>query len=219
MADFERPSEGELAALSNEALVAYIAAAREADDLASARTASGILAFIFEPTIRAWVQRGMGSSHPHDVEDVVMEVLASAVRSSFDGEVVGEFGSWLKTIAARRVADFFRTLERRSRDEALPEEHEGGDEIWGKGIGTEDGASAVAANDAIDRVLATRSGMHVSVIRLYGAGGPGFEDLPADEVCARINLDQGEGSMKPANVHQIWRRFKTDLREELGLDG
>ena len=219
MADFERRSEGELAGLPNEALVAYIAAARGAGDLAAARTASGILAFVFEPTIRAWVRKGMGGSHPQDVEDVVMDVLASAVRSSFDGEVVGEFGSWLKTIAARRVADYFRTLERRSRDESLPEEHEGDDEIWGRGIGTEDGVGAVATNDAIDRVLSTRSGLHVTVIRLYGAGGPDFEDLPADEVCARINVDEGEGTMKPANVHQIWKRFKTDLREELGLDG
>lgn len=132
VSEFTPLRESELDRLGNEALVDYIAAAREAADHEAERRAVGVLAFAFEDTIRAWVRKDMGSA-PQDVDDVVMEVMQSAIRSSFEGKVVGEFGSFLRTISARRVVDHFRRRGRRPEESPLPEEHEGDEEIWGQG--------------------------------------------------------------------------------------
>lgn len=216
--DFEPLSEGELAARSNEELIDYIGRAAEARDTASARIASGILAYGMEPTIVAWVRKDMGSRSDEDVEDVVGDVLYSVVHSSFDGKLIGEFGSFLKTITKRRVVDWFRKRERRERDEPLANEHDGEEGIWGEQVGVEDDTDAVAMRDAVDRVLSTRNGMHEKVIRLYGPGYVGFDGLSADETVARINADASDDTVTSANVHQIWKRFKTDLAKELELD-
>lgn len=216
---FEPLPEGRLAALPNAKLVDYIGAAREAGDMAQARKASGILAFAFEPTIRAWVRRDMGSRGDEDVEDVVMDVLASVVHSSFDGKVVGEFGSFLKTITRRRVVDHFRRSERHGRDAPLPNEHLGQEELWGDELGNPDDTDSVARRDAVERVLATRNAMHTKVIRLYGPGYLGFCDLTAEEAADEICNDESGDSVTEGNVHQIWKRFKTDLARELDLDG
>lgn len=217
--DFGSLSEGELAGLSNDDLVDYIGRAAESGDRGSARMASAILAYGMEPTIVAWVRRGMGSQGEADVEDVVMDVLESVVHSSFDGKLIGEFGSFLKTITQRRVVDWFRKRERRERDEPLANEHDGDEEVWGEEIGVADESDAIAMRDAVDRVLATRQEMHQKVIRLYGPGYIGCQDLSADETVARINADASEDTVTSANVHQIWKRFKTDLAKELELDG
>lgn len=214
---FEPLPEGELASLPNAKLVDYIAAAREAGDLAQARKASGILAFAFEPTIRGWVRKEMGSRGPEDVEDVVMEVLASVVHSSFDGKVVGEFGSFLKTISKRRAVDYFRRSERHGKEDPLLSEHLGEEDVWGDEEGTED-PDSIEMQDAIERVLEGRNGMHRKVIRLYGPNYLGLLDFTAGETAAEICGDETEDTVTEANVHQIWKRFKTDLGEELGLD-
>lgn len=215
---FEPLPEGRLAALGNEALVAYIGSAAEAGDVSSARVASGILAFGFEPTIRAWVRREMGSQTAEDVDDVVMDVLTSVVHSSFDGKLVGEFGSFLKTITKRRVIDYFRKRERRDQEGALPNEHVGEEGVWGEELGGEDGTGALGGRDAVERVLGRRNEMHRKVIRLYGPNYAGFMDLSAEETVEAIRSDPSDDTVTVSNVHQIWKRFKTDMNEELGLD-
>jgi len=215
--DFTPRSEAELAALPEQALVDHIVAAREAGQLEQARLATGILAFTFEPVIRARVRRNMSSKGPEAVEDVVMEVLASVIHSSFDGKVIGEFGAFLKTITARRVADHFRLAERHGKGEKLPDEHEG-EEGSGVPIGYED-EDLLAVTDAVERVLERRNAMHQRVIRLYGPEYLGFGDLSAAEAAAEINSDDTDDSVTEPNVHQIFKRFKNDLGEELGLHG
>lgn len=206
MSEFRALSESELDRLGNEALVGYIAEAREAGDLDAERRASNVLAYAFWGTVCAWVRRKVPRD---DVEDVAQEVLASVLRSSFDGKVIGQFGAFLRTIAARRIADYHRDRERQLRGDPLPAEHEGDEDIWGEEPADEDETATIELRDLVDRVLATRSGVHREVIRLYGPNVAGFMDLPADEVAARVD------GMTPANVHQIWRRFKTDLEPAL----
>jgi DNA-directed RNA polymerase specialized sigma24 family protein len=207
---FKRLSQSELAGLGNEALVAYIAAAREAGERAAEKDAVGILAFGFEPTIRGWVRLRMGSASPQDIDDVVMEVLQSALRSSFEGKVVGEFGSFLKTITARRVVDYFRERGRQLAMSPLGSEHEGDDGVWGDEPFSEDDTTSMEVLELVDRLLAERNEGHRQVIRLYGPEVAGCQDLPAEEVAARVD------GISVANVHKIWSRFKRDLEAELG---
>ena len=203
---FRRLNDIELGRLTDEALIDYIVAARGAGERAAEKQAVAHLAFGFERTIFCWVRMGMRSASPEDIADVVMEVQHSAIRSSFEGKVIGEFGAFLKKIAQRRVADFYRQQARQLDTDPLPEENQGDENVWGEDPHDEDFTASAELRDVIDRVLSTRSEQQREVIRLYGPNVAGFLDLPADEVAARID------GMTPANVHKIWSRFKQDLR-------
>ena len=109
------------------------------------------------------------------------------------------------------IADYHRDRERRPDTDPLASEHEGEEDVWSEEPAHEAETAAVEIGDVVARVLATRSDAHQQVIQLYGPNMAGFMDLPADEVAARVD------GMTPANVHQIWRRFKTDL--EAALNG
>lgn len=213
MSDFEPLLPRQLEQLTNEELIDYIRATREAGAVQAERDAVGYLAYAFEPTIKVWVRK---DTPAQDVDDVVMEVMASAIKASFDGKVVGEFGSFLKTIAKRRVADYFRHGERQLEADPLPSEHEGEEDFWGEQASNEDETELVALRDAVDRVLAGRNPLHQKVIRLYGSEVAGFDDLPADQVSAKIASDGSGDSVSVDNIAQIWSRFRRDLREELG---
>ena len=212
MTDFEALPQHRLSQLPNPELLAYIVAARAARQATAERDGVAVLAFGFEPTIKLWVRR---DTPAQDVDDVVMDVIASAIRASFDGKVLGEFGSFLKTIAKRRVADYFRREERRIDAGPLGSEHEGDDDLWSEVPRSEDETPTVDLLDAVERVLATRNPLHVKVIRLYGSGVPGFEDLPADEVKARIDGGDSGDSVSVDNVAQIWSRFRRDVEEAI----
>ncbi len=129
--------------------------------------------------------------------------------------MVGEFGAFLKTITKRRVADYFRRGERHPDAKPLPGEHEGAEDIWGAGPSTKDETEMVALLDAVDRVFATLNPLHQKVVRLYGADVAGFDQLPADEVSARIGADGSGDQVGVDNVAKIWSRFLSDLRGEL----
>ena len=209
MGSFRRLNDSELGRLSDEALVDYIVAAREAGERQAEKHAVGHLAFGFERTIFAWVRMGMGSAPREDIEDVVIEVQHSAIRSSFEGKVIGEFGAFLKRITQRRVADFFRQRGRQLSADPLAAENQGDDRVWGGDPYEEDFTASAELRDVIDRVLARRSEQQREVIRLYGPNMAGFLDLSADEVADRI------AGMSTDNVHKIWSRFRQDLKREL----
>jgi DNA-directed RNA polymerase specialized sigma24 family protein len=210
-------SEGELAALSDEALLAYIVAEREADRPHCVKRAVSILAFGYEDFIR---YRVVEKVPPEDVDDVVGTVIESVVKSAFDGRSVGELRSWLKVIAQRRIADYYDGRERSPDTRPLPDG--GGDDsddgTWGAEPGIDDETDVIAIREAAGRVLETRSDVHQHVIRLYGPNELGYMALGAAEA-ARIVADAHAGSMSEANVHQIWRRYKSDLDGELGVGG
>ncbi len=110
MSDFEPLPPHRLSALSDECLVAYVAAAHAAGDVAAERQALGVLAFAWESYIRAKVALKVPEQ---DRDDVVLAVQESLLRSSFEGKVIGQFGAFLRKITARRIADYYRDLERR----------------------------------------------------------------------------------------------------------
>ncbi len=172
--------EAELQRLDDDALIAYL---RTAGD-ESARTALAILVY------GHWhnVARRVSLKVPSDaVEDVTGEVLVSAIQAAFDGSSIGEFAVWLRTITARRIADFHRRPVART----VPFEDL---ELEAPGDGL------ILVSDAVDRVLGRLSDSHRQVVELVV-----FEGRSAGEV----------SGISAANVHQIASRFRRALREEL----
>lgn len=212
MSDFEPLPQHRLGDLSDERLVAYVAAAHAAGDAAAERDALGVLAFAWEPFIRAKVALKVPEQ---DRDDVVIAVQESLIRASFEGKVIGQFGAFLRTITQRRIADYHRELERRPEFAVI----DGGGDDEGEGEVTPvapDESGAVDFLAVVEAVLARREPMHQKVIRLYGPEVAGFMNLSAAEVKAAIDGDDSGDTVSVDNVAQIWRRFKVELEEELG---
>jgi len=205
--DFRRKTEHELDLLDDDALIAYIAAARAAGDHDAARAALGLLANRRLPDL---IRRISMKAPASDVEDLAMETLASALRSTFDGEHTGEFVNWLNTICDRRVADFHR--KPRLEQEPLPEEHEEAEEIWGEGATSSDFSDAADVRAVIEQLLAELSEAHRRVVELYV-----FEGYSAKQTADQVNMESPDlnPQMTEDNVHQIAKRFRDELRGRL----
>lgn len=180
---FRALGESELVRLDDDALIAYVRAARAAGDR-SARVALAVLVYGHWHNV---ARRVALKVPPAAVEDVTSDVLVSAIQSAFDGVSVGEFAVWLRTITARRVADFHR----RGRGLTVPLDD----------VSVEaPEAGVVVLQDAVERVLGRLSASHRRVVELVV-----FEGHAASEV----------DGVSAANVHQITSRFRRALREEL----
>lgn len=218
MSDFRPLTESELLALSPEQAIAYHHEARRHGRHDEARTALAILVWGFIDRVRFWVSRKLPRQ---EVEDVVGEVLESAIKSSFDGAEPRQFGSWLKRIAQRRVADFLEARERRPKEEPLPEEHEREEEIWGKAGHVPDPTQEVVERSVVEQALEELNPVHRRVVELAGAQDLGFEQRPGKETADLVN-DQFSGQlddpMTEANVHQILSRFRKRVADLLDND-
>jgi RNA polymerase sigma factor (sigma-70 family) len=180
---FRALGERELVGLGDDALIAYVRTARSAGH-GSARDALAVLVYGHWHNVSRRVALKVP---PSAVEDVTSDVLVSAIQSAFDGSSEGEFHVWLRTITARRIADFHR----RQRAPAVALEDV-------SVAAPEEGVVVVV--DAVERVLARLSEEHRRVVELVV-----FAGLPAGEV----------DGVSSANVHQIASRFRRALREEL----
>ena len=169
--------------LGDDALIAYVRTAR-ASGHGSARLALAVLVYGHWHNVSRRVALKVPAAA---VEDVTSEVLVSAIQSAFDGSSAGEFHVWLRTITARRIADFHR----RPRPATVSLDDVS---LQAPGDGT------VVVQDAVARVLDRLSDAHRRVVEQVV-----FEGLEASEV-------EGVGA---ANVHQITSRFRRALREEL----
>ena len=202
MSQFRPLSDHELDQLADDALIGYVRAARDAGEPGHAQRGLQILVYGHWDNV---VRRVRMKVPEADVEDVAGEVIVSAVRSAFDGESVGEFKVWLKTITSRRIADYHRSGE---GEPAVVSLQGAADDDPGVDPPAPSHEGYVEVQDAISRVLARLSEIHRAVVELSVFGA-----LSAAQVVARV-----EG-MTEANVHQIVSRFRRALREELGDDG
>jgi RNA polymerase sigma factor (sigma-70 family) len=198
---FRERSEHQLDALSDDELIAYIRDARAAGALAEGRLALQVLVFGHWDLVTARLRMKLPA---HAVEDTAGEVIASAITSSFAGESVGEFRSWLSTILRRKVADFYR--ERGRTIDALPLEGDDDDRAAIRPVSPDD-AGYVETQLVIESVLGELRDDHRRVVEIIVLQGRGAEDA-----CAEV-----EG-MTPHNAYQIVRRFRTRLRDALGDD-
>jgi RNA polymerase sigma factor (sigma-70 family) len=202
LADFRELPEHQLAPLSDDDLISYIRAARQAGRHDAMKPAIGVLAFGYWDNL---VNRARLKLPDSDVEQVAGEALESAIASAFDGKSVGEFRSWLHTILSRRIADHYQKRERTLPTEKLVSEHQGAEEIWGEepSVGFE--GDALYAQQCVDSALEELPEPHRQVVRLYV-----FGPHSASSVVSRV----GDG-MTEANVHQISSRYQRRVKELL----
>lgn len=198
MSPFRAKPDNELDGLDDDALLAYIRAARDVAERVHAVRALQILVFGHWDNVVRRVQLKVPAA---DAEDVAGEVIASAIRSAFDGESVGEFKVWLKTITSRRIADYHRS---RAGDPQMS--------VLGASDDTPGSVEPIAPSsdgyvetqDVIERLLDELSGIHREVVELAIFGA-----VPTAAIVAGIE------NMTEANVHQILSRFRRELRRRL----
>ena len=140
----------------------------------------------------------------HAVEDTAGEVIAGAITSSFAGESVGEFKSWLNTIHRRKIADFYRERGRTIEAEPLEDEHDDRPSIQPV---SPDDAGYVETQLVIESVLGELRDDHRRVVEIIV-----FQARSADDACAEVD------GMTPDNAYQIVRRFRQRLRAALEGD-
>jgi RNA polymerase sigma factor (sigma-70 family) len=202
LSDFRELPEHQLQPLSDDDLIAYIRAAREAGRHDAMKPAIGVLAFGYWDNL---VNRARLKLPESDVEQVAGEALESAIASAFDGRSVGEFRSWLHTILSRRIADHWQKRERTLPTERLVSEHQGAEEVWGEepAVGFE--GDALHAQECVRLALAELPEAHRQVVGLYVLG---------PHSAAAVVDRMGDG-MTEANVHQISSRYQRRVKELL----
>ena len=198
---FRARPEHELTSLSDDELIDYIRDARAAGALAEGRTALQILVFGHWDLVVARLRLKLP---PHAVEDTAGEVIASAISSSFAGESVGEFRSWLTTILRRKIVDFYRERGRTIETEPLVDERDDHPSI--QPISPDD-AGYVETQLVIESVLAELRDDHRKVVEIVV-----FQARSAEDACQQVD------GMTPDNAYQIVRRFRKRLREALEGD-
>ena len=196
MATFRELPEHGLSGLSDDELIDYLRAAREAGRHEAMKAAIAVLVHGYHPTL---MNRARLKLPDADVEDVVSETLLSAIASAFDGKSVGEFRSWMHTILSRRIADYHDDRSRKPKTAPLPNEHQGEEAIWGREPSEPPEGDALHARDCLGLAYGElENGAHRNVIDLYVLG-----PHSAAETAGLV----GNG-MTEANVHQISSRFQ-----------
>lgn len=211
-------NELQLAELSDDDLVRYVARAKKANELAHATTATFMLLYRHESRMRRRVQAQLPAflAHLSDaVEDYVLErVWDSALKLPLEGQSVGEWVNWWKTAIGRQVISFWRSRQGQAleRETEWPSEREDDtgkrrpDPI-GREMDVDSVLDSVEYAAVIDRVLETRNDRDRQII-----SAAVFED--------RASKDVGKDfDETPVNVDKIKSRFRIDLRAELGRRG
>ncbi len=197
-APFRELPEHQLATLSDDDLIAYIRGARAAGRLPAARLALQMLVYGYWDTIVARAGLKLPASA---AEDVAGDALESAIKSAFDGQSIGEFRSWMHTILARRISEYYRSREGKPKLVPLISENAGDDEVWGEepSVDAPD-ATVVDLRNAIERAYGELSATHQAVVDLYV-----FSEYSAAETARETQESEN-------NVHQIGSRFRKRVK-------
>lgn len=203
---FRPKDENELAILSDDDLVAYLVAARDAGQDEEVRRATGVLVFGRYSQQLGLIRKKVRS--PQDAEDILGEVILDMLNAVFRGIHTGEFFSLFFRIRDRRIADFYKKAEREPDSET---ERSDGPDLIQELLGMEEFSGESEVRMLIDDCLSQHSERDQAVIRMR------IDGYASKEVAERINRGNlgGEKKMTPANVDQIFARFKHRLRPEL----
>lgn len=200
---FRAKSEYELSQLSDDNLVAYLVAARDAGQVGTVRLAAGMLVWRRYDVLVALVRAKVDDDQ--DIEDIVQQILEDTMKAAFKGEHTGEFFSLMKTIQERRVADFYA---KKSRTPKQVGSYDDGSSPLDRITDDDDLIAGSIAEAALDKVLDEYSGRDRIVITMKMDGHRAREIA---ERVAQSGVESGAG-MSPANVDQIFSRFRKDFK-------
>jgi RNA polymerase sigma factor (sigma-70 family) len=207
---FREKKDYELDRLTDEELIAYLVRARRAGNEAAAELAMAIFANRhFDDLVRSAMLK---LKHREDAEDCAQQAIEGVLKTAFRGEVVAEAMGLLYRILGRRIADFYRDRERRPVPDALPEDLDDDERRRRDAAIEQDQTGAVDVGDVAERCYERRSPAHRMVIDDFV-----YDGYDGTETAARVNnaLPDLDPPMSEANVHQIARRFRKDLRGDL----
>lgn len=210
---FHRIPIEQLAAKSDEEVVAYAATAKRARVEEEARLAIHLMLFRHERRMQRRVELRLPQHLRHHGETVagwVFErVMRSALGLKFEGGSVGEWVNWWSTAVDRQYISFGRSALGQSltAQRELPSEHEGEDDAGPDRLSDafdEDAhLSRVLYAEIVQAVLARMdNATHVAIIHRAI-----FEDRPSAEVAEEFDTTAN-------NVDVIKRRFREHLRQE-----
>ena len=137
---------------ATQELVAYILEARRSGRSEAAVLAAQMLAFRYEPRIRAFVRTRLGSKGEIVTDEVAGRTFSDAIASiaNFEGESVPEFGGWIFRIAKNRIVDYHR----KGRVDQTPLEIRTEEGEWReRDIETGDPTEVVDRGDVINQAL------------------------------------------------------------------
>ncbi|MEX0620764.1 MAG: sigma-70 family RNA polymerase sigma factor [Solirubrobacterales bacterium] len=207
---FRQKNDHELENLSDDELVAYLVEARDAGFDKEVIRGTGFLIFPRYDQQLAFIRKKV--RRREDAEDILGEVIADMLKAAFRGQYTGEFFSLFFVIRDRRIADYYKKSER--GPEAA---FESGDEsdLIGQLVSTGDFTDESEVWMVIEDVLSAHSERDTLVIRQR------IDGHPARQVAESVNESGNGGNpgMTPANVDQIYARFKHRLRPELFPEG
>lgn len=203
---FRKKDDYELQNLSDDDLVAYVVDARNAGREEEFRAGIAILVFRRYNQQLAFIQKKV--KQREDAEDILGEVIADMMKAAFRGEHTGEFFSLFFLIRDRRIADFYKRAEREPELQG-PQDDDG--DLIDILVETGDFADESEVRLVLEDVLSEYSERDRLVIRKR------IDSYPAKEVAEIVNQSgiSGNQAMTPANVDQIYARFKHRLRPEL----
>jgi RNA polymerase sigma-70 factor (ECF subfamily) len=128
----------------------------------------------YRPVVSFRVKKALGSANP-DWEDVVNEILTQAIEKVQSGEFRGDssIGTFIYTIASRRIVDYIRqktrVLRHAPEPNPYPDPHES--------VETRERA------DQISEVIRSLKPKFQKVIYLYY-----YQELPRDEVARELGI-------------------------------
>ena len=156
------------------------------------------------------------------VEDVVQEVLVSAIESlsRINGTVTGQFVNWLKQITAFRIADYHKSAGKHAGNESI--DKDGDEDDWFTELASPDAdrSGEVEVLMVLNEVLESYSAIHGRVVMLRIEGVPSIEvaEIVNDEFGPAGSEADSKNEMTSQNVDKIYSRFKKQMREALGLE-
>jgi len=200
---FRPLSASDLERLDDEELIAYLRRAHAAGDPDATRLALQILVYGYWKHVSYRLARKLPR---HVVEDATAGVIVSAIQSTFSGQSVGEFRSWLNTIANRATVDHYRAAQRRPQETSLEAQQEADDGAPLEGV-TPDSTGYAELQMLIEQLLKAMRPDHRRVVEIIV-----FEDRPASAAVEEVP------GMTADNAYQIGKRFRTSLGDALEGD-
>ena len=208
--NFRERNDAELAQLDDGELVAYMLEARRSGRSEAALLAAKMLAFRYEPRIRAFVRTRLGSKGEIVTDEVAGRTFSDAIASiaNFEGESVPEFGGWIFRIAKNRIVDYHR----KGRVDQSPLDIRTEDGEWRqRDIETGDPTEVLDRADVINQALDELSERHRQVVIRVRFRGDSHQE--AAEYVNRHFGDETDDPMTEQNVSQINSRFGKRLKE------